>query len=188
MSYIPSQLKNYFKNNSDNTGILDQESDNNIEKKSKNFDFNPYPYLKSIPSKLNLGEKKHNILQLTSKDSITSGKPITWIISLSNSTVQLIDDYKLTIFDNGFYHLIGQLCITSFCVDNIENFTVDLQVNYKSISLVYYQIPEKQIQTIFINEILSLEKDDIITISLGNVSLVINDNNEILNKLTILKL
>ena len=87
MSYIPSQLKNYFKNNSDNTGVLDQEP----EKTSKNFDFNPYPYLKSIPSKLNLGEKKHNILQLSCKDPVTSGKPITWNISLSNSNIQLID-------------------------------------------------------------------------------------------------
>ena len=184
MSYIPSQLKNYFKNNSDNTGVLDQEP----EKTSKNFDFNPYPYLKSIPSKLNLGEKKHNILQLSCKDPVTSGKPITWNISLSNSNIQLIDDYKLSISDNGLYHIIGKVYVTPFYIDGIENFTLDIQVNYKSISLVYSQIPENQKQTVFINEILSLEKDDIVTISMGNISLVVDDNNEIVNKLTILKL
>jgi len=181
MNYIPSQLKNYFKNQDENTSILERNPDTvEIEKKSK-INFNPYPYLQNIPSKLNFGEKKQNILQLLCKQPVKCGEPIVWDISLPNSNIQLIDNYKISITDGGLYHIIGQFCVTSFVSDSedIDNFTLDLQVNYKSVSLIYCPTFDNKKQTVYINEILNLEKDDNLTVSMGNVCLVANDYNKL---------
>ena len=188
MSYLPTQIKSYFKKTDNNSEISEHDSLSIDEKKSK-INFNPYPYLKTIPSKLNFGEKKHNILQLTCSTAITSGQPITWYTSLSNSSIKIKDDYILEITESGFYHILGQFCATPFYIkENSDSFALALQVNYKAVSLIYCQISKEQMHTIFINEIIYLEKDDILTVSMGNTTIVHTDNNELMNKLTVLKL
>ena len=140
------------------------------------------------PIRMNFATKKTNVLQLTSSKVITSGKPIQFReINNSSSSIVIEDDYKLRVTDNGLFQISGRFCV-DFIYDSIGSHTISIDVNYKSIALIFSSRSDTS-QTIPIHEIVPLKKDDIITITMGSANLSYDETLAIpLNKLSILKL
>ena len=131
--------------------------------------------------------KKYDILKVTTCKYLIYGKPLQdWkILENTNSSVHILDE-KFVIQESGLYHIIGQFLVSGTELQAGVGFNLGLQVNFKSISLLYTSTDS----TVYINEYLELDKDDVLTLVLGSSMLICDSDenvNQTMNRLTIIK-